>query len=44
MLLEEEGAELLVIYHSYVVFNVETGADNSEFIPKSFSVEGDRFL
>lgn len=44
MLLEEEGAKLFVIYHSCVLFDIGTGVSNSEFIPKSFSVEGDHSL
>lgn len=38
VLLERKGVGLFVIYHSYVIFIVETGADNSELIPKRFSV------
>lgn len=39
VLLEREGVGLFVIYHSYVILVVETGANNSELIPKiRFSV------
>lgn len=34
VLLEREGVGLFVIYHSYVILVVETGANNSELIPK----------
>lgn len=39
VLLEREGVRFFVIYHSYVILVVETGANNSELIPKRrFSV------
>lgn len=44
VLAERERVRLFVMYHSYMILVVKTGANSSELISKRFSVLGDHSL